>query len=63
MEKMYMLLSLYQNLHCKFTQIKYEQNPRRIRTHDLRCTSPILKPLSYGDIQQNRSIKKNNHNI
>lgn len=33
------------------------KSTRRIRTRDLRLKSLILSPLSYDDIQQNRSTQ------
>lgn len=47
----------------KFSSVNMNKSPRRILTHDLRFTSPILYPQSYGNIQPNRSIQTNEQNI
>lgn len=36
------------------------KSPRRTQTHDMRFTSPLILPLSYGDIRPNRLIKNDN---
>lgn len=44
---------------------KYEHNPTRIRTRDLRFKNPILLQLSYmyDDIQPNRLVQTSLQNI
>lgn len=47
----------------KFNSVSMNKSPRRIWTRDLRLTSPILQPLSYGNIRSNRSIQTISQNI